>query len=447
MSSYYDLYKEKLTTPEAAAALVKSGDWLDYGWCTSHSYDFDRALANNLDHLRDVKVRGGVALWTPEIIKADPTGEHVAWHSWHSTGADRKAIQNGGAAFIPVKYSEILRLYRENVEPIDIMVFQVTPMDKHGYFNFGPNASHTQAILERSRTVIVEINEHLPFCYGTRENFIHISDVDYIIEGTQGKIAAMPAGTFDDVDMAVAKIITDEIRDGDCLQLGIGGMPNAIGSLLAESDLKDLGIHSEFYVDAFVDLSEKGIVTGRYKPLDPYTQVYAFAAGTQRLYDFLDQNPACVTKTVDYVNGISSISKIPNFVSINNAINVDLFGQAASETAGFKHISGAGGQLDFVLGAYASPGGRTYMCLSSTFTKRDGTMVSRIVPTLPTGSIVTDTRANAQFIVTEYGKFNCKGKSTWERTEGLINIAHPDFRDELIESAEKLGLWRPSNKR
>ena len=159
--------------------------------------------------------------------------------------------------------------------------------------------------------------------------------MDYIIEGTQGKIAAMPAGTFDDVDMAVAKIITDEIRDGDCLQLGIGGMPNAIGSLLAESDLKDLGIHSEFYVDAFVDLSEKGIVTGRYKPLDPYTQVYAFAAGTQRLYDFLDRESACVTKTVDYVN-ISSISKIPNFVSINNAINVDLFGQVASETAGFK---------------------------------------------------------------------------------------------------------------
>ena len=162
---------------------------------------------------------------------------------------------------------------------------------------------HTQAILERSRTVIVEINEH---CRSVTvpENFIHISDVDYIIEGTQGKIAAMPAGTFDDVDMAVAKIITDEIRDGDCLQLGIGGMPNAIGSLLAESDLKDLGIHSEFYVDAFVDLSEKGIVTGRYKPLDPYTQVYAFAAGTQRLYDFLDQNPACVTKTVDYVNNL-----------------------------------------------------------------------------------------------------------------------------------------------
>lgn len=447
MSSYYEQYKLKLTTPEQAAALVRSGDWIDYGWCCGHSYDFDRALSHRLEDLHDVNVRGGVALWTPEIIKADPEGKHIAWNTWHASGADRKAIQNGAATYIPFKYSEVCGIYRNALAPIDIAAFQVTPMDEHGFFNFGPNSSHTMPMLERAKTVIVEVNEHMPYAHGTRENYIHISQVDHIIESTQGKVAELPSGTFSDVDMKVAELIANDIHDGDCLQLGIGGMPNAIGALLAKSDLKDLAIHSEMYVDSFVDMTENGVVNCSRKPIDPYTQIYAFAAGTQRLYDFIDHNPTLLTRTVDYVNGNATLRRIPNFVSVNNAMTVDLYGQVCAETAGTRHISGAGGQLDFVIGAYESPGGRSYMCLSSTYTDRQGKLHSRIVPTIPDGTIVTDTRANLHYLVTEYGMVNFKGKSLWERTEALVSLAHPDFRDELIQKASELKIWRPSNKR
>jgi butyryl-CoA:acetate CoA-transferase len=254
------------------------------------------------------------------------------------------------------------------------------------------------------------------------------------------------ASTPTDVDKAVAKLIVEEIPNGACLQLGIGGMPNTVGAMIAESDLKDLGVHTEMYVDAFVDIAKAGKINGSKKNIDRFRQTYAFGAGTKKMYDYMDENPELMSAPVDYTNDIRRISALDNFISINNAVDVDLYGQINAESAGTKHISGAGGQLDFVLGAYLSNGGKSFVCLSSTFTTKDGTVKSRIRPTLADGSIVTDTRANTHYLVTEYGKVCLKGLSAWERAEAIISIAHPDFRDELIAEAEKMHIWRKSNK-
>jgi acyl-CoA hydrolase len=233
----------------------------------------------------------------------------------------------------------------------------------------------------------------------------------------------------------------EEIPDGACLQLGIGGMPNAVGTLIAESDLKDLGVHTEMYVDAFVEMSLRGKINGARKAVDRFRQVFAFAAGSQKIYDFIHNNPEVMSCPVDYCNDVRRVAAIDNFISINNAVEIDLFGQVSSESAGIRHISGTGGQLDFVMGAYLSRGGKSFICLSSTY-GRGSEVKSRIVPTLAPGSIVTDSRTCVQWVVTEFGKVNLKGKSTWERTEALISIAHPDFRDDLIREAEKMKIWR-----
>ena len=441
-------YQQKLATPEQAAALVKSGDWVDYGWTTGTPVAVDAAIAKRLPELKDVKFRGGILMWVPEIFKIENPAEHFSWNSWHMGGIERKAVAQGFSFYSPIRYSELPRYYRDMPEDVDVAVFQVAPMDNHGYFNFGPNASHMAAVCERSKKVIVEVNKNMPVCLGGCEVGVHIDDVDMIVEGDSPAIAQLGGGGAPtEVDQAVAKLIVEQIPNGACLQLGIGGMPNAVGSMIAQSDLKDLGVHTEMYVDAFVDISMAGKITGAHKQIDKGRQTYAFGAGTQKLYDFLDGNPACMSAPVDYTNDIRSISALDNFISINNAVDIDLFGQVNAESAGIKNISGAGGQLDFVLGAYLSHGGKSFICMSSSFMdKKTGQLQSRIRPTLANGSIVTDTRANVHYFVTEYGMVNLKGLSTWQKAEALISVAHPDFREQLIQEAEKMHIWRRSNK-
>ncbi|MBC5685965.1 butyryl-CoA:acetate CoA-transferase [Roseburia sp. NSJ-9] len=440
-------YQSKLKTADEAVKVVQSGDWVDYGWCTGTPDALDRALARRTDELRDVKVRGGILLKPLAIFEREDAGEHFCWNSWHMGGLERKLIARGCAYYSPLRYSELPRYYRENIQPDDVAMFVVAPMDKHGYFNFGPNASHLMAICETAKHIIVEVNENMPRCLGGMEEGIHISQVDAIVEGENPAIGELGGGgPATDIDKAVAKLIVDEIPNGACLQLGIGGMPNAVGSLIAESDLKDLGVHTEMYVDAFVDIARAGKINGSKKNIDRFRQTYAFGAGTKKMYDYLDENPELMSAPVDYTNDVRNIAKLDNFISINNAVDFDLFGQINAESAGTKHISGAGGQLDFVMGAYMSHGGKSIVCCSSTFTRKDGTVESRIQPTLAPGSIVTDTRANTHYLVTEYGKVCLKGLSTWERTEKIISIAHPDFRDWLIEEADKMHIWRRSNK-
>lgn len=440
-------YEQKKVSADEAVKVIKSGDWVDYGWCNNTVDALDKALAKRTDELKDVNLRGGILLKPLAIFEREDAGEHFTWNSWHMSGIERKYIARGFSFYAPIRYSELPRYYRDSETDIDVAMFQVAPMDNHGYFNFGPNASHFGAMLERARKVIVEVNENMPRCFGGTECDVHISNVDYIVEGENPAISELGGGGAPtDVDKAVAKLIVEEIPNGACLQLGIGGMPNTVGSMIVESDLKDLGVHTEMYVDAFVDIAAAGKITGMSKQIDKGRQVYAFGCGTKKLYDYIDNNPELMGAPVEYTNDIRQISALDNFISINNAVDVDLFGQVNAESAGVKHISGAGGQLDFVLGAYLSKGGKSFICLSSTFKGKDGELKSRIQPTLTPGSIVTDTRANIHYLVTEYGKVNLKGLSTWQRAEAIISIAHPQFRDELIKDAEKMNIWRRSNK-
>lgn len=446
---YRQKYKEKLITAAEAAGKIKSGDWVDYGWSVTNSVAVDQELAKRVGDLQDVNIRGGLAFRKPAIFDADPEGISFTWNSWHAGAVERKVINLDGnqGFFAPLRYSEIPKWYREGNAEVNVAIVSAAPMDKHGFFNFGISASHQMAVIESADMVIVEVNDKIPYCYGRMESEIHIDQVDYIVESDNLPLPTLADPTFTDLDKKVAEYIVNEIPNGATLQLGIGGMPNAVGAMIADSDLKDLGVHTEMYVDSFIDMTLKGKVTGAKKNVDRFRQVYGFAAGSQRMYDFMDHNPQLMAAPVDYTNAAATCALFDNFISINSAVNVDIFGQVSSESAGRKHISGAGGQLDFALGAYLSKGGKSFIALSSTYKDKDGKTQSRIVPDFETGSIITMARPNTNYIVTEYGLFNAKGKTTWQRAEGIINLAHPDFRDELIKKAEEVKIWRRSNKR
>ena len=444
---FLGMYQSKLTTAEEAVKVIKSGDWVDYGFCNTHPHVLDEALARRAPELEDVKVRGGIALWKPAIFDIEEPAKHIIYNSHHTGGFERKHIDTGACFYEPMRYSELPRYYYDHINPPDVALIQVGPMDKHGYFNFGVSASHMKAICDTAKILIVEVNQNMPRCLGGFGESVHITDVDMIVEGRNDPMGQMLSAPPTEIDKAVAKQVVERIPNGACLQLGIGGMPNAVGMLLCESDLKDMSVHTEMYVEAFVDLSLCGKISGANKSIDHGRQTYSFAAGSQRVYDFLDDNRMCMAAPVSYVNDIRTIASIDNFMSINNAVDIDLYGQVSSETSGIRHISGAGGQQDFVLGAYLSNGGKSFISLSSTFKKKDGTLASRIRPTLAEGSIVTDTRVNTMYVVTEYGCVNLKGLSSWERAEALISIAHPDFREELIQAAQKQKIWYHSNKR
>lgn len=439
-------YAAKLTTADEAVQCIHSGDWIDYGFGLGIVDTLDKALAKRMPQLEDVKIRGAILLKRPAIFDIEDAPAHFCWNSWHMSGIERKACTKDIAYYSPIRYSELPSYCLYEIDDIQVAMFRVAPMDQFGYFNFGPNASHQYAILKRADKVIVEVNTNMPRCLGGWGTGVHISNVDMIVESDNAPLETIPKGGEPSaVDQKVAELIVNEIPDGACLQLGIGGMPNAVGALIAKSDLKHLGVHTEMYVDSFVDMAKAGKIDGSKKNLDPGRQVYAFGQGSKEMYDYLNDNPECMMAPVDYTNDPRTISQIDNFISINNTVDIDLFGQVSAESSGIRQISGAGGQLDFVLGAYLSKGGKSFICCSSTFTNKKGQTFSRILPVLHPGSAVTDTRANTHYVVTEYGMVNLKGKSTWERAEGLISIAHPDFRQQLIEEAEKMHIWRKHN--
>lgn len=446
---YSEAYRQKLTTADEAVKVIKSGDWVDYGWCIATVDALDRALARRADELSNVNLRGGV-LQRPVAIASVPNAQkHFTWNSWHTSPLERKMVSAGMAYYTPIRYSELPSFYQEGLLTTDVAMFQVAPMDADGWFNFGPNASHMEAMCKTAKVIIVEVNQNMPYCMGAGHNGIHIQDVDMIVEGDHPTLYTNASSDLpSEIDIAVAKLVVEEIPNGACLQLGIGSMPSAIGQLIAESDLKDLGVHSEAYVDAFMTMTKAGKITGAHKNFDKGRQTYTFASGSKELFEFLHHNPECMNAPVDYCNDITRLSQLDNFISINGAVDIDLFGQVSAESSGIRHISGSGGQQDFVIGAYLSKGGKSFICCSSTVTdKKTGEMKSRIRPTLLEGTVATCTRSNLHYLVTEYGKVNVKGLATWQRAEALISIAHPHFREELIREAEAMGIWRRSNRR
>ncbi|WP_251551631.1 acetyl-CoA hydrolase/transferase family protein [Neobacillus muris] len=439
-------YQSKVRTAEQAARMVHSGDWVDYGFGVTMPIELDKALAARKEELADIKIRGMLLMRVPEVVKADPNRETFYYNSWHFSGIDRQLYKQGLCDFIPMVYRNKPLFYR-NYLNVNVAMIQVPPMDQHGYFNFSLTNSATKAILDTADTVILEINKNLPRALGGFEECIHISEVDYIVEGQNPVIPTLPRAKSKEVDQKIAQFVVEEMANGSTIQLGIGALPSAVGELIAQSDLKDLGCHTEMLVDAYLDMYNAGKLNNSKKTVNPGKSAWSFALGSQELYDWLNDNPFLASFPVNYVNDPRVISQQKNMVAINNAVEVDLFGQISSESSGINHISGTGGQLDYVDGASAAEGGKAFICLTSTYQDQHGEMHSRIVPTLHEGEIVTVPRSQSHYIVTEYGKVNLAGRSTWERTELLISIAHPDFRESLIGEAEKMKIWRRSNKR
>lgn len=427
-------------SPSEAIDLIKSGDWVDYACFLATPITLDQELAKRAGEIEDVKVRSLGFPGLAAVAKADPEGKSFKYNSWHFTGADRKLHDQKACNYIPLLYHEGPGYYEKNDISTDVMLLRTTPMDSKGFFNFGVSNSFTRAQINAAKKVIIEVNENMPYCYGGNEEQIHISEVDAIVESNHEEMFSLPEPKITDIDQQIAEIVVSQIENGSCLQLGIGAMPNAIGKLIANSNLRDLGVHTEMLCDSFVDIHEAGCISNRNKQQDTGKFVYTFALGSRKLYDFLDRNPSCSSYPVDYTNHLSKISANDKAIAINNALEVDLFGQVSSESIGTRHISGTGGQLDYTYGCYHSRGGKALICLASSVVDKEGVRKSRIRPFLDPGTITTLPRVMVNYVVTEFGLVNLKGKSTWERAKALISIAHPDFREELLEHAERMNI-------
>ncbi|MDD3268747.1 MAG: butyryl-CoA:acetate CoA-transferase, partial [Syntrophomonadaceae bacterium] len=285
-------YNRKLISPEQAAKLVKSGDWIQFGEFVCQPKACDAALAKRKDELEDVKIRLVTMTWLPEVCKADPERKTFTMNDWHFSGVSRKLQEADLCNYIPVTYHEGPTIYDRGYIPLDISFQPVTPMDKNGFFNISTSNSLSGCVNRNARIKVVEVNSSLPVCLGGYGESIHISNVDYIVESPDNPpLVNLPKIAPTAVDKQIAGLILEDMKDGDCIQLGIGGMPNVVGALIAESDLKDLGVHTEMLVDSFVDMYEAGKLSGKHKNIDPGKMVYTFAMGTKKLYDFLDHNP------------------------------------------------------------------------------------------------------------------------------------------------------------
>lgn len=445
LQDYSAEYKAKLRTAEEAVRVVKSGDWVDYTSSLGKPTLLDEALAKRKEELLDVKIRGNLLSGPIHVAECDPSQEHFTYHSWHCSAYERKLCDRGLCFYIPMVFQNNAAYY-EFFLHVNVVMVSVTPMDKHGYFNFSVNTGVAAPIVRTADIVILEVNENMPKVHGGYDECIHISEVDYIVEGEHVPFEYVKPAEPSDRDRVIASHIIPYLTDGATLQLGIGSLPNALGELIAESDLKDLGMHTEFCTDAYLSLHNSGKLTNKKKSIDRGKGVFGCAMGSEELYEWLDDNHGIAAYPLEYVNRPSVISQIDNMVSINSCVAVDLYGQVAAESSGSRQISGTGGQLDFLIGASASRGGKAFICMPSTHTDRHGVVHSRIRPQF-NGDIITSPRSQVYFLATEYGVINLEGRSTWERAEALISIAHPEFREELIKEAEERKIWRRSNKR
>jgi acyl-CoA hydrolase len=428
----------KTISAREAAGLVRSGDWLDYGAVLGQPDAFDIALAERVGDLHDVNIRACLSLRPRAVLEADPTREHFNFFNWHLGGYDRKQCDAGRQNYIPCNLGEIPDYYRRFIDPPEIMVVKARPADANGFFNYGPSNLWHGAVASRAKIVIVETDPAVPYVHGI-DNGLHASEVDYVVEGGGAPLPELPHAAPTDADRAVARLIATEIDDGACLQIGIGAMPNAVCSLLLESGVRNLGIHTEMLTDGIIDLYQAGVANGSAKNVQPGKVVCSFGLGSQYLYDTIDDNVDFTCEPVEMTNLPHLIMQNDRLTTINNTTQMDLQGQASSESSGHRHISGTGGQLQFVRAGYASNGGKSFICMSSTY-ERAGVRKSRIALNLTPGNVVTVARSDTMFVVTEYGLVNLKGKSVPERAAAMTSIAHPDFREDLEREARTNGL-------
>lgn len=443
-------YERKLVSAEEAVSHIQDGEIVQFSPFVFRTPEIERALAARVNDFSDLKLECSGLLGPTALFDADPNSEHFVFHDQSFTAATRQMVRSGYTIHRKqLTYHEGI-YYQEKTAPAQTIFISVTPMDDNGYFNLGCCGS---IILDFIRVngpnrmkVIAEINPNMPYVYG--DNYVHVSRVDWIVENSNPEpLAILPPAVPTEVDKKIASLLLPEIPDGACLQLGIGGLPNIIGEEIVNSDLKNLGCHTEMFVDAYLKLYRAGKLTNDAKNFHRGYSLFTFAMGSRELYDFADHNPGLMCMPGSYTNKMENIALNDNLISINSCLNVDLFGEVSSETVGFTQISSTGGQLDFHFASLKSNGGKGFLCLPSTKTNKDGTVESRIVSTFRPGTTTTIPSTVTNYVVTEYGIALLKGRSLWRKVESLINIAHPDFRDQLIAEADKHGIWRRSNKR
>jgi len=432
MSRWSDVYKEKLRTPDEAAALIPDNSYVMQGLAVSEPPAMLEAVANR------AKAGGYTSLRMTSLLPMGASARTILspevrdvihWESLFASGADRGLVTEGHAVFNPAYFHQIPRLITEFMD-INVTMMCVSRIDEHGYMSLGTNVDTAKASIAKADVVILEVNQNMPRVHG--DSWVHISEATAVVEH-DAPLNELPVPPDRDEDIAMGKLISEMIPDGACIQLGIGGVPNAVAKSLTNH--KNLGIHTEMFVDSMVDLVENGVANGSQKSFHPGKALYAFAAGSRRMYEFLDDNPYIEAPPVSYTNFPPNIARNDNVISVNSTIEVDLTGQCCSESIGTDQFSGTGGQHDYARGAFDSKGGKSMIAFYST--ARSGE-VSRVVSTLRTGAIVTTPRNEVHWIVSEYGAANLKGKSTRERAKAMISLAHPKFREELTADAKKL---------
>ena len=422
MADWKTLYKQKKTDLKTAIEKsVRSGDQVVLGHCAGVPVELTNEMRAQADRLSDVRVFHMVPLH--DCWYCGPEWEGKFRHTTiFAGGPTRGSINEGRGDFIPCFFSELPGRFRDESIDCDVALIMVSPPDEHGFMSYGISVDYTLQASKSARVVVAEVNPKMPRTFGS---FIHVSEIDYLVE-TDYEPIEIPLPKIGEVEEKIGKHIAELIPDRATLQLGIGAIPDAVLHFLTEK--RDLGIHTEMFSDGVVDLYEKGVVTNRYNSLNPGKFTATFLMGTKRLYDFVDNNPAVLMQPVDYTNSVLVAGRLENLISINSAIEVDLYGQVAADMIGSKQFSAVGGQVDFVRSAMHSKGGKSIIAFPST---GKGGSISRIVHRLNEGACVTTSRHDVDYIVTEYGVAHLKGRSNKQRAEALISIAHPDFREEL----------------
>jgi 4-hydroxybutyrate CoA-transferase len=429
-------YAKKVVTAAEAMKVVESGDRVVFAHACGEPLELVDGLVARAGELRDVEIVHMVAMGKGEYAK--PEFAESFYHNSVFVGAStRDAVYQGRGDYTPTFFSEIPDLFLKGYLPVDVALVHLSPPDKHGFCSFGISVDYTKPAASVAKTVIAQVNPNMPRTHG--DSFIHVSDIDHVVESEQ-PIIELPPPRIGPVEEAIGKHIADLIDDGACLQLGIGAIPDAVLSFLHHKN--DLGIHTEMFSEGVVDLYNEGVVTNRRKTLHRDKMTATFLMGTRRLYDFVDDNPMVNMFPVSYTNDPYVIGQIDNVVSINSALQVDLMGQVVADTMGPMQFTGIGGQVDFVRGAARSKGGKAIIALPSTAKK--GT-VSRIVATVTEGAAVTTMRADVDYVVTEHGVAHLKGRGLRGRAAMLVEIADPAFRDQIREDVKRLHCegWLP----